>query len=65
LAAHNKTRKESKMTPTEFLLSYTIGGLACGIAGYIIGAMRAETKSEQMRRWWFNRETRHNSRQRK
>jgi hypothetical protein len=53
------------MNPTEFLLSYLLGGLAAGIAGYIIGAMRAETKSEQMRRWWFNRENRLNSRQRK
>ena len=52
------------MTSTEFLLSYVVGGLAAGIAGYIIGAMRAETESEKMRRWWFNRENRHN-RQRK
>ena len=46
------------MTSTEFLLSYLVGGLAAGIAGYIIGSMRAETKSEQMRRWWFSRENR-------
>jgi hypothetical protein len=39
--------------------------LAAGIAGYIIGAMRSETKSEEIRRWWFNREQRLNSRQRK
>ena len=46
------------MTSTEFLLSYLVGGLAAGIAGYIIGSMRAETKSDEMRRWWFNRENR-------
>ena len=53
------------MNSTEFLLSYLVGGLAAGIAGYIIGAMRSETESERMRRWWFNRENRLNSRQRK
>ena len=46
------------MNSTEFLLSYLLGGLAAGIAGYIVGSMRAETKSEQIRRWWFNRENR-------
>jgi uncharacterized protein (UPF0333 family) len=35
------------MNSTEFLLSYLLGGLAAGIAGYIIGAMRSETKSEK------------------
>ena len=46
------------MNSTEFLLSYLLGGLAASIAGYIVGSMRAETKSEQIRRWWFNRENR-------
>ena len=46
------------MNSTEFLLSYLLGGLAAGIAGYIVGSMRSETKSEQIRRWWFNRESR-------
>lgn len=46
------------MTSIEFLLSYMVGGLAAGIAGYIIGAMRSETKSEEIRRWWFERENR-------
>lgn len=53
------------MTSTEFLMSYIVGGLAAGIAGYIIGSMRAETKSEQMRRWWFNRENRLSRKERK
>jgi hypothetical protein len=44
------------MNSTEFLLSYLLGGLAAGMAGYIVGSMQAETKSEQIRRWWFNRE---------
>ena len=46
------------MNSTEFLLSYLLGGLAAGIAGYIVGSMRAETKSEQIRRWWMQRENR-------
>lgn len=46
------------MTPTEFLLTYALGGLACACAGYILGAMKQETKSDEMRRWWFNRENR-------
>lgn len=53
------------MTLTEFLLSYIVGGLAAGIAGYIIGAMRSETKSEEIRRWWFERENRFNRKERK
>jgi hypothetical protein len=50
------------MNSTEFLLSYLLGGLAAGIAGYIVGSMRAESKAEQIRRWWFNRERRHDNR---
>jgi hypothetical protein len=46
------------MNSTEFLLSYLLGGLAAGMAGYIVGSMRAETKSEQIRRWWMHRENR-------
>jgi hypothetical protein len=46
------------MNSTEFLLSYLLGGLAAGMAGYIVGSMRAETKSEQIRRWWMRRENR-------
>jgi hypothetical protein len=46
------------MNSTEFLLSYLLGGLAAGIAGYIVGSMRAETKSAQIRRWWMHRENR-------
>jgi hypothetical protein len=46
------------MNSTEFLLSYLLGGLAAGIAGYIVGSMRAETKSEQIRYWWMHRENR-------
>jgi hypothetical protein len=60
-----KLERKQEMNPTEFLLSYLLGGLAAGIAGYIIGAMRSETKSEEIRRWWFNREQRLISRQRK
>lgn len=46
------------MSQTEFILTYLFGGLACAVAGYIVGAMRAESKSEEMRRWWFERENR-------
>jgi hypothetical protein len=46
------------MTPIEFLLIYSIGGLIMFAAGYIIGSQRAESKAEQIRRWWFNRENR-------
>lgn len=53
------------MTSTEFLFTYLLGGLACAIAGYLIGAMRSETKSEEMRRWWFERENRFSRKERK
>jgi hypothetical protein len=44
------------MTPIEFILTYSLAGFVMFAAGYIIGHSRAESKSEQMRRWWYNRE---------
>jgi hypothetical protein len=47
------------MSPIEFLLTYSIAGVVMFAAGYIIGSQRAESKAEKIRRWWFNRERRH------
>ena len=47
------------MSPIEFLFSYFFAGLVMFTAGFIIGSQRAESKAEQIRRWWFNRERRH------
>jgi hypothetical protein len=50
------------MSPIEFLFTYSIAGVVMFAAGYIIGSQRAESKAEQIRRWWFNRERRHDER---
>jgi hypothetical protein len=50
------------MSTFEFLLTYLVGGGAMFAAGYIIGSQRAESKADQIRRWWFNRERRNESR---
>jgi hypothetical protein len=50
------------MSPTEFLLSYFFAGVVMFAAGWIIGSQRAESKAEQIRRWWFNRERRNDER---
>jgi len=47
------------MTPIEFLISYFFAGFIMFAAGWIIGSQRAESKAEEMRRWWYNRERRH------
>jgi hypothetical protein len=47
------------MSPIEFLLTYSIAGIVMFAAGWIIGSQRAESKAEQIRRWWFSRERRH------
>ncbi len=44
------------MTPIEFLIVYAVGGGVMFTAGYFIGSQRAESRAEQMRRWWFDRQ---------
>ena len=46
------------MNAIEFIGIYAIGGSLMFSAGWFIGAQRAETEAEKMRRWWFNRENR-------
>jgi hypothetical protein len=50
------------MSPIEFLITYSIAGVVMFAAGWIIGSQRAESKADAMRRWWFNRERRNESR---
>lgn len=52
------TRKKIKMSAIEFIGIYAIGGSLMFSAGWFIGAQRAESEAEKMRRWWFNRENR-------
>jgi hypothetical protein len=50
------------MSPIEFLITYSIAGVVMFSAGWIIGSQRAESKADAMRRWWFNRDRRNESR---
>ena len=50
------------MSAIEFLITYSIAGVVMFAAGWIIGSQRAESKADAMRRWWFNRDRRNESR---
>jgi hypothetical protein len=44
------------MSTIEFLITYSIAGIAMFTGGYLIGRSKAQSESERIRRWWFNRQ---------
>ncbi len=50
------------MSQSDFIITYLLAGILMFTAGWIIGSQRAESKAEQIRRWWFNRERRNENR---
>jgi hypothetical protein len=44
------------MTQLEFIITYSVSGVAMFVAGYIYGHQRARTEADKIRRWWFNRQ---------
>ena len=44
------------MSAIEFLVTYTIAGVAMFTAGFLIGRSKAQSEAERIRRWWYNRE---------
>ena len=43
------------MSAREFLITYSIAGVAMFTAGYLIGRSKAQSEAERIRRWWYNR----------
>ena len=46
------------MNTDDLVITATLIGLLAYAAGYVMGTLKAETKAEQMRRWWYERERR-------
>jgi hypothetical protein len=46
------------MNAIEFILTYTISGTLCFVAGWLLGVAKAEDEVTRIRRWWMQRETR-------
>jgi hypothetical protein len=44
------------MSIIEFLVTYSIAGIAMFTGGYLIGRSKAQSEADRMRRWWYNRE---------
>jgi hypothetical protein len=46
------------MSQSDFIITYLLAGILMFACGYLLGSMRAESRAETMRRWWFEREQR-------
>jgi hypothetical protein len=44
------------MSTIEFLITYSIAGIAMFTGGYLIGRSKAQSEADRIRRWWYNRE---------